>query len=106
MLFYVTPGVGADKMLVKEGRLCKVNSSIKAAKIDQTIAVPPDSDNTNTILYTTQPPRFPKLYVGKGIPPVSPLSLLMGALDGGNKTTLKGAPTPSAATAPTGGRRK
>jgi hypothetical protein len=42
MLFYVTPGIGADKMVVKEGRLCSATTPV--VTINNRV---PEGDNLN-----------------------------------------------------------
>jgi hypothetical protein len=42
MLFYATPGVGADKMMVKDGRLCTTISPVRTLN-----NMVPESDNKN-----------------------------------------------------------
>jgi hypothetical protein len=70
MLFYVSPGVGADQLVAKEGRLCIQKDSVKAPQTGP--EVPPDSDNQNTMGYAAnEAPEFPLLYAGKGRPFVS-----------------------------------
>jgi hypothetical protein len=74
MLFYVTPGINADHMIAKDGRLCKADgSTIKTA-----MNAAPYGDNENIWLGEINPPSFPQLYQGKGkAAKVLPLSTLL-----------------------------
>jgi hypothetical protein len=70
MVFYVTPGINADHMVAKEGRLCKVQGA--APKMERDMA--PLGDNRNDVIYQGDKSSFPILFKGKGVPPsVSPL---------------------------------
>ncbi|KAF2433259.1 FAD-binding domain-containing protein [Tothia fuscella] len=66
-LFYTAPGVGADLLVAKDGRLCKVGGNIKAA-VDPTNSVP-DSDNQNIGPHDPATVSWPMLYQGEGLPP-------------------------------------
>jgi hypothetical protein len=67
MVFYASPGVGADQFAVKDGRLCRVNDSVMTTEDPN--AAPPDSDNTKVMRYQKEY-MWPLVYVGKGKPPV------------------------------------
>lgn len=77
-LFYVAPGVGADLLVAKDGRLCKVGGNIKAVE-DPTGAVP-DSDNRNVGPHDPGMATWPMLYVGKGLPPKVNSGARMGGM--------------------------
>ncbi|KAF2667920.1 FAD-binding domain-containing protein [Microthyrium microscopicum] len=64
-VFYVTPGINADLMEVKEGRLCRVKGA--PAKLAQDMA--PKSDNANEGEHEKARTSWPLLYMGKGVPP-------------------------------------
>ena len=66
MVFYVTPGINADHMVAKDGRLCKVHGP--PVKMERDMA--PLGDNRNNIVYKGDKVTFPILYNGKGKPPV------------------------------------
>jgi hypothetical protein len=62
MVFYVTPGINADHMVAKNGRLCKLEG--EPVKTERNIA--PLGDNRNDIVYRGDRVTFPILYKGKG----------------------------------------
>jgi hypothetical protein len=64
MVFYVTPGINADNMVARNGRLCKVQGPISKLERD----IPPLGDNRNPIIYRGERISFPVLYNGKGNP--------------------------------------
>ena len=66
MVFYVTPGINADNMVAKQGRLCKVHGA--PMSIERNIA--PLGDNRNDIVYKGDKVTFPLLYQGKGKSPI------------------------------------
>ena len=66
MVFYVTPGINADHMIARDGRLCKVQGP--AAKLERDMA--PLGDNRNDIVYRGDKVTFPLLFNGKDKPPV------------------------------------
>jgi hypothetical protein len=63
MVFYVTPGINADRMVAKDGRLCR--NTGQASHSDSDAA--PDGDNQNHGPHDKPYPSFPKLAKGKGI---------------------------------------
>jgi hypothetical protein len=65
MVFYVTPGVNADKIVAKDGRLCKVSGAPVRLAGD----IPPVSDNQNEGPHDKARSSWPVLYQGKGLPP-------------------------------------
>jgi hypothetical protein len=70
MLFYVTPGINADHMVAKDGRLCKVQGA--PAKMERDVA--PLGDNRNDVVYKGDKVTFPLLFSAKGkAPTVGPL---------------------------------
>jgi hypothetical protein len=64
-VFYVTPGINADLMVPKDGRLCKLVGP--PAKIEKDMA--PLGDNLNIGDHEKPRSSFPMLYQGKGLPP-------------------------------------
>src|ERR1700712_427523 len=66
MLFYVTPGINADHMVSKDGRLCKNTGP----PIRTPSNMAPVGDNRNDGEHDKAVVTFPLLYVGKGLPPV------------------------------------
>jgi hypothetical protein len=65
-IFYVTPGINADKMMAKDGRLCKVvGPPIKWAN-----DMAPPNDNSNKFIPPWEITTFPYLYAGEGKPMV------------------------------------
>src|ERR1700744_2386590 len=58
MLFWATPGVGADLMSVRDDRVCRISKSGEHTNAP----VAPDADNQNTALYVKERPSYPKLY--------------------------------------------
>ena len=64
-MFYVTPGINADQMVAKDGRLCK----LKGPAIKQAGDIAPRGDNLNEGEHEKARPVFPLLYQGKGNPP-------------------------------------
>jgi hypothetical protein len=85
MLFWCSPCVGADKMVVKDGRLCKTDSAV----VNESVAVPPDADNQNTTPYAPEAPSYPLLYAGKGVPPVSLPKVIIGDRPAGKGTGMR-----------------
>jgi hypothetical protein len=84
MVFYVTPGINADTMVYREdGRLCKVDGPLP--KVTNNAA--PIGDNKNLVTHRKDYVAFPKLYQGKGLPPLSNDNTL-------GRQTPKGAETP------------
>ncbi|KAF2422409.1 FAD-binding domain-containing protein [Tothia fuscella] len=84
MVFYVTPGINADLMVAKDGRLCNVQGP--PVKMLRNAA--PLGDNRNELVYPGDPVSFPVLFSAKGkVPAVGPLS---------------GSPKPKDAITPTG----
>jgi hypothetical protein len=84
MLFYVTPGINADNMVAKDGRLCEADGKPVRTATDAA----PYGDNENIWLGEINPPSFPRLYQGKGkVAKVLPLSTLLspGGLVGESK---------------------
>jgi hypothetical protein len=68
MVFYVTPGINADTMVYREdGRLCKVEGP--PPKVENNAA--PIGDNKNLITHYKDYVAFPRLYQGKGLPPLT-----------------------------------
>ena len=67
MVFYVTPGINADHMVAKGGRLCKLQGP--AEKLERDIA--PLGDNRNDVVYAGDKVTFPLLFNGKGKPLLS-----------------------------------
>jgi hypothetical protein len=67
MVFYVTPGINADHMVAKNGRLCRAGSEIP--KLERDTA--PLGDNRNRLVYGGDRVTFPVLFKGKGNPPAS-----------------------------------
>jgi hypothetical protein len=65
MLFYVTPGINADTMTVRDGRLCKADGQ----KVRSTSGEAPAGDNENVSLGYAEPPSFPLIYQGKNSTP-------------------------------------
>jgi hypothetical protein len=63
MVFYVTPGVNADHMVAKDGRLCKVQGA--PVKMERDMA--PIGDNRNDVVYAGEKITFPLLRTGKGV---------------------------------------
>jgi hypothetical protein len=89
MLFYVTPGVGADQGIVKDGRLCKL---VDIGKItEDPMSPPPSSDNLNTRQYKKEF-IWPYLYVGEGQPAVSNWGWRLGQLGSSTNSTVPKAP--------------
>jgi hypothetical protein len=68
MLFYVTPGINADHLLAKDGRLCKVQGA--PVKMERDMA--PLGDNHNDIVYKGEKITFPMLRNGQGRSPTVP----------------------------------
>jgi hypothetical protein len=66
MVFWVTPGINSDHMVVSNGRLCKVQGSPPKVENDAC----PISDNQNKFQYEKERPKFPMRYQGKGLPPI------------------------------------
>jgi hypothetical protein len=75
MVFYVTPGIDADEMVAKDGRLCKVQGP--PVKMEKDMA--PLGDNRNDIVYKGDKVTFPLLFAGKGKPPTLSVLGLIGA---------------------------
>ena len=68
MVFYVTPGINADTMVYREdGRLCKIEGP--PPKVKNNAA--PIGDNKNLITHHKDYVAFPRLYQGKGLPPLT-----------------------------------
>jgi hypothetical protein len=65
-IFYVTPGINADKMIVKQGRLCTLDGPYP--KIQDDMA--PPSDNLNVARKIKDRIIFPLLYIGSGKDPL------------------------------------
>jgi hypothetical protein len=62
MLFYATPGINADTMIAKDGRICKAGGqSVQTAS-----GAAPYGDNENTWPGYKDPTSFPRVYQGKG----------------------------------------
>lgn len=61
MTFYANPGINADHMKARDGRLCR----LEGAPANAPLNIPPASDNPNTWGGYVDPPSFPKLYGGK-----------------------------------------
>jgi hypothetical protein len=61
MVFYVTPGINADHMIAKDGRLCKVQGA--PVKMERDMA--PLGDNRNDVVYKGDKITFPILKSGK-----------------------------------------
>lgn len=91
-LFYSNPGVGADLLVLKEGRLCKAPANM--AELPN--GVPPEFDNKKSMLYSVEEPSWPLLYQGKGKAP----KLALGGILGGGLL----APKPKAAGGTDGSR--
>jgi hypothetical protein len=66
MVFYVTPGINADLMYVKDGRMCLVQGKPTELPSD----IPPIGDNENIAVRARDAVSFPYLYAGPGKPPV------------------------------------
>jgi hypothetical protein len=64
MVFYVTPGINADYLASRNGRLCKA----QPAQLD---SIAPLGDNRNGLIYKGDRATFPILFRGKGNPPAS-----------------------------------
>jgi hypothetical protein len=64
MLFWVTPGINADHMVVSNGRLCRVQGAPPKVENDAC----PIPDNENKFRYQKERPKFPMRYQGKGLP--------------------------------------
>ena len=75
MVFYVTPGINADTLVAKDGRLCKAESA-------QSDNIAPLGDNRNGLVYKGDRVTFPILFRGKGNPPAS------GPMFGGKANSL------------------
>jgi hypothetical protein len=63
-IFYVTPGINADNMMAKDGRLCKVVGP--AMKWANDMA--PPNDNSNKYIPPFEATTFPWLYAGDDKP--------------------------------------
>ena len=61
MTFYANPGVNADHVVARDGRICKLDGEALRYASD----IPPPSDNPNTWVGYVEPPSFPLLYRGK-----------------------------------------
>ncbi|KAF2400246.1 FAD-binding domain-containing protein [Trichodelitschia bisporula] len=66
-VFYANPGIDADLMVAREGRLCRVGGEIKAQVTRD--GSPPDSDNTNAGGHEGEVTSWPLLWQGPGLPP-------------------------------------
>jgi hypothetical protein len=66
MVFYVTPGINADLMTVKNGRMCFVQGT--PAKLANDMA--PVGDNENIAVRPRDPVSFVYIYNGPGKPAV------------------------------------
>jgi hypothetical protein len=66
MVFYVTPGINADFMYVKDGRMCMVQGNSSKLPGDMV----PIGDSQNIATRARDPVSFPYLYVGPGKSPV------------------------------------
>jgi hypothetical protein len=64
MVFYVTPGINADFLVARNGRLCKAQPA-------QSDSIAPLGDNRNGLIYKVDRASFPILFRGKGNPPAS-----------------------------------
>jgi hypothetical protein len=62
MVFYVTPGINADHMSAREGRLCKISQPEATGN-----NMAPLGDNRNGVRYAGDKVTFPLLY-NKGNP--------------------------------------
>jgi hypothetical protein len=62
MVFYATPGINADRMIAKDGRLCR-NPGESHSDSDRA----PDGDNQNHGDHDKPYPSFPILAKGKGV---------------------------------------
>jgi hypothetical protein len=82
MLFWVTPGINADHMVVSNGRLCKVQGAAPKVQNDAC----PISDNQNHFRYAKERPKFPMRYQGKGLPLImgTPFGAPRGKYTGNN----------------------
>jgi hypothetical protein len=58
MVFWVTPGIGAGAMTVRDGRVCRISKGGEHTNAP----VAPDADNQNTVMYVKERPSYPKLY--------------------------------------------
>jgi hypothetical protein len=73
-VFYVTPGINADRMVANNGRLCKLQD--EPVKTERNTA--PLGDNRNRIIYKVGASTFPILFKGKANPVVSVLAKAAG----------------------------
>jgi hypothetical protein len=67
MVFYVTPGINADLMYVKDGRMCMVQGEPTKRPGDSA----PVGDNQNIASRARDAVSFPYLYAGPGKSPVA-----------------------------------
>jgi hypothetical protein len=76
MMFYATPGINADTVAVKDGRMCKADGP----KIRTALDAAPVGDNVNVWLGAKDDPAFPLLYQGKGVAPKPVPAEFLGGL--------------------------
>lgn len=75
-MFYATPGINADTVMVKDGRMCKSSGPIIRTATDSA----PVGDNLNVWLGEKDDPAFPSLYQGKGVAPKAVPGEFLGGL--------------------------